>query len=117
MTLPWQAADGTVYLPPGGGTTTFLPKRNGKPIPASSGLGPKVVIAADGIRQHAIAAERWVRKNADRIRDRIREAIGTHLEDLQLRFVLGDPLSVLETQTNVMIPLTFEPATVTLTEP
>jgi hypothetical protein len=101
LTVGWQAADGTIYLPPGGGTTT-------------SGLSPEVVDAADDLRRKAHNAEEWVRKSAERIRDAIAERTGARVEELRMKFVLRDPLSILETQTNAVIPLRFDPATVPL---
>ena len=56
-----------------------------------------------------------MRKSAcERIRDAIAEKTGARVEELRMKFVLRDPLSVLETQTNAVIPLTFEPVMVTI---
>ena len=45
------------------------------------------------------------------IRDQIAEKTGRHLEELHLKFLLGDPLQILEVQTNAVIPLRREPPT------
>jgi hypothetical protein len=96
LVVPIQLADGTIYFPPGGGAST-------------AGLSPQVVSAADHLRDKARAADEWVRSNAEAIRDRIFEATQQRLDELRLQLILREPLSVLETQAKVLMPLPFAP--------
>ena len=72
-------------------------------------MSPEVVDAADELRGRARNAEDWVRKNAERIRDVIAEKTGVRVDGLCTKFVLRDPLSIVETQTNAVIPWQFQP--------
>jgi hypothetical protein len=94
--MPIQLRDGTIYFPPGGGAST-------------AGLSPWVVMAADRLRENMHSADEWFRANAALVRDRIVEQSGKQLDELRLQFVLMEPLSVIEVQAKVLIPIPFAP--------
>jgi len=98
LTVTWQASDGTIYLPPGGGATT-------------AGLGSQVVSAADHLLEKALAAEKWSQENAEWFRDAIAKKTGKHLDELHFTFQLHEPENILETQSKTLYRLPFEEPT------
>jgi hypothetical protein len=75
LALLFTTSDGTVYFPPGGGSS-------------SAGVGVRVVTAADRMLDRVQRAERFVRDHADEVRDQLAEQVGRRLEELRLRLLL-----------------------------
>lgn len=71
------AADGSMYIPPGGGS-------------AGTGISPKVVSASDRILDRLDAHERWCKEHGDELADRIVAAGRPRPNTLKLRFVEFD---------------------------
>lgn len=68
------AADGSTYLPPGGGS-------------AGSGISPRVVFASDQILDRLDGRERWCREHADELADQIAASGQPRPSTIKLRFV------------------------------
>jgi hypothetical protein len=106
INMAFQAADGTIYVPTGGGTMT-------------SGVSVEVVRHVNLLRTMAHRAESWVKENGQRLRDEIARQTGHVLDELRLRFFGPEPdniynLRVLETVSRVIIRLPVEDAKIPL---
>jgi hypothetical protein len=71
--VPVAAADGALFLPPGGGVT-------------SSGMSPNIVIESDRILDRLQRQETWCKANGALLADRIEVASGKRPESFRLRF-------------------------------
>ena len=94
FTMTTQVADGTIYVPPGGGIVT-------------TGLSLSVRRAVDHQLDLARLVEVWARNHADAIRDKIYRDQGQFLDELRLRYVAEEPPRVLELQAwaDLVVPM------------
>lgn len=92
FTLGTQMADGTIYLPIGGGTTL-------------DGGSSRVLGRVQYERQLAHNAQEWVTNNAVLVRDAIARKTGTSVDALELRYLVGRPVRVQELRTGVVVTL------------
>lgn len=90
FTIGTQMADGTIYLPLGGGTTL-------------AGGSLRVLRRVQHERQLAHDVQQWVTNNAVIVRDAIARKTGTTLDALNLRYLVGRPLRVQERQTGTVV--------------
>ncbi len=95
FTLCTQVADGTIYLPLGGGSTM-------------AGSSSRVTRWVQRERQLAQNVHEWVVKNAVPIQSAIVKKTAKPLEVLKLRYIVGQPLRVQEQQTNIVVNLPEE---------
>ena len=95
FTIGTQVADGTIYLPLGGGVMM-------------DGTSNHVVRRVNRERETAANVERWVRENADGLRNQIEEHSGVRLEVLRLQYKISTDPSVFlvyERQANLTLRL------------
>jgi len=90
FTIGTQMADGTIYLPLGGGTTL-------------AGGSSRVLRRVQHERQLAHNVQEWVTNNAVFVRDAIARKTGTSLDALKLHYLVGRPLRVQERRSGVVV--------------